>query len=103
MKRNPEIGDVVQIGNSKKYQLVISVDNATQQRSSDNTKDFYPYFLFVTIPYEVGTSVDPKQKTYLVSSCITPAANETLVKVDDIVFITQVKFKEKLSRTFIVK
>ena len=101
MKREPQVGDVVRIGKGKKDQLVILAEDATDYDTLRG--DSYPCFIFVTIPYEIGDTVDPKEKAYMISSCMTASADETKVELDDITFICKAKFKEKITRTFTVK
>lgn len=101
MKRLPEVGDVVRVGKGKKDQLVILAEDATD---FDNLRgDSYPAFIFVTVPYVVGDTVDPKEKAYLISSCMNAGESETKVELDDITFVCKTKFKEKITRTFTVK
>lgn len=101
MKRLPEMGDVVRVGKGKKDQLVILAQDAT---SVDYTRrESYPGFLFVTIPYEIGDTVDPKERAYLISGCMSAGESETKVELNDITFVCKAKFKETLTRTFTVK
>lgn len=101
MKREPEVGDVVRIGKGKKDQLVILAEDATG--FDDLRGESYPAFIFVTIPYEVGDIVDPKEKAYLISNCVNADESETKVELLDITFVCKAKFKEKVTRTFTVK
>ena len=96
MKRTPETGDVVRIGKAKKDQLVIFVDDWRCDRLS-------PKYVFVTIPYNVGETIDPKEKNYVISYAGFVGDGETKVDLNDIEFICKVKFKEKITRTFTVK
>lgn len=101
MKRTPEIGDIVRIGKGKKDQLVIRAEDDTDFDTLRG--DSYPRFVFVTIPYVVGASVDPKEKKYLISHCCGAEKGETKVDLVDIEFVHTTKFKEKISRTFTIK
>lgn len=102
MKRNPEIGDVVRIGNGKKDQLVIFDEDFVDvdYGLGGGTRCG---LVFVTIPYVVGDIVDPKEKAYLISNYDNSGESETKVDLDDIAFVCKAKFKEKITRTFTVK
>lgn len=101
MKRLPEPGDIVRVGKGKKDQLVIFAEDDTDFDSLRG--DSYPRFVFVTIPYVVGDTVDPKEKNYLISTCCDAGNGETKVDLIDIDFVCKAKFKEKVTRTFTVK
>ena len=101
MKRTPELGDIVRIGRGRKDQLVIYAEDDTDV--DELRGDSYPRYVFVTIPYVVGASVDPKEKNYLISHCCNAGNGETKVDLLDVEFIGKAKFKEKVTRTFTVK
>lgn len=101
MRRMPEEGDIVRIGRGRKDQLVIFAEDATDH--DHVCREVWPGYVFVTIPYEVGDTVDPKEKNYIISSCRAAGSGETKVELEDVELIGKAKFKEKITKTFTVK
>lgn len=101
MKRLPEVGDVVRVGKGKTDQLVIAAFDDTDYDTVRG--ESWPAFKFVTIPFVVGDSIDPKQKTHLISICRNAESRETKVDLLDVTWVCKAKVKEKITRTFTVK
>lgn len=83
MKRNPQAGDIVQIKHGDDL-LIVSVD------------DDLPNFVFVTVPFDVGTIGGAEHTTWQLRSPITtPLYGCTPASLVEIQWVGTAKFKEK--------